>query len=190
MGFKGAKPFCESLSTFFSEESRGPSRPERQVKRDLRGKSQAEKGKRQKKKRAHKRMAGCLAADEPLPVDLSGETVYYVGPCFDKNGNPKGAGPTTSGRMDSYAPALYDAGVRATVGKGDRSPAVYDAIKRNGALYLCAIGGAGALYAKAMVSVHTAAYGDLGTEAIRRMEVRDFPVIVGIDQHGNSIFAK
>ncbi len=139
---------------------------------------------------AHKRMAGCLAADEPLPVDLSGETVYYVGPCFDKNGNPKGAGPTTSGRMDAYAPALYDAGVRATVGKGDRSPAVYDAIKRNGALYLCAIGGAGALYAKAMVSVHTAAYGDLGTEAIRRMEVRDFPVIVGIDQHGNSIFAK
>ena len=121
---------------------------------------------------AHKRMAGCLAADEPLPVDLSGETVYYVGPCFDKNGNPKGAGPTTSGRMDAYAPALYDA------------------IKRNGALYLCAIGGAGALYAKAMVSVHTAAYGDLGTEAIRRMEVRDFPVIVGIDQHGNSIFAK
>ena len=139
---------------------------------------------------AHKHMAGCLAADEPLPVDLSGETVYYVGPCFDKNGNPKGAGPTTSGRMDAYAPALYDAGVRATVGKGDRSPAVYDAIKRNGALYLCAIGGAGALYAKAMVSVHTAAYGDLGTEAIRRMEVRDFPVIVGIDQHGNSIFAK
>lgn len=139
---------------------------------------------------AHKRMAGCLAAGEPLPVDLSGETVYYVGPCFDKNGNPKGAGPTTSGRMDAYAPALYDAGVRATVGKGDRSPAVYDAIKRNGALYLCAIGGAGALYAKAMVSVHTAAYGDLGTEAIRRMEVRDFPVIVGIDQHGNSIFAK
>ena len=139
---------------------------------------------------AHKRMPGCLAADEPLPVDLSGETVYYVGPCFDKNGNPKGAGPTTSGRMDAYAPALYDAGVRATVGKGDRSPAVYDAIKRNGALYLCAIGGAGALYAKAMVSVHTAAYGDLGTEAIRRMEVRDFPVIVGIDQHGNSIFAK
>lgn len=139
---------------------------------------------------AHKRMSGCLAADEPLPVDLSGETVYYVGPCSDKNGNPKGAGPTTSGRMDAYAPALYDAGVRATVGKGDRSPAVYDAIKRNGALYLCAIGGAGALYAKAMISVHTAAYGDLGTEAIRRMEVRDFPVIVGIDQHGNSIFAK
>lgn len=139
---------------------------------------------------AHKRMAECLAAGESLPVDLAGETVYYVGPCFGRDSRPKGAGPTTSGRMDAYAPSLYDAGVRATVGKGDRSPSVYEAIRRNGALYLCAIGGAGALYAKAIVSVDTAAYGDLGTEAIRRMEVRDFPVIVGIDALGNSIFAK
>lgn len=137
---------------------------------------------------AHKRMAECLAEGKPLPVALEGETVYYVGPCFNKQGEPMGAGPTTSGRMDAYAPALYDHGIIATVGKGDRSPAVYDAIKRNGALYLCAIGGAGALYARAITSFETAAYADLGTEAIRRMEVRDFPAIVGIDSRGNSVF--
>lgn len=139
---------------------------------------------------AHKRMAECLQRGEALPVPLAGETVYYVGPCFGKDGGPKGAGPTTSGRMDAYAPALYDCGVTATVGKGDRSQAVYDAIVRNGALYLCAIGGAGALYAKAITCVETAAYADLGTEAIRRMEVKDFPVIVGIDARGGSIFRK
>ena len=137
---------------------------------------------------AHKRMAECLQRGETLPVPLAGETVYYVGPCFGKDGEPKGAGPTTSGRMDAYAPALYDHGIIATVGKGDRSPAVYDAIKRNGALYLCAIGGAGALYARAITSFETAAYADLGTEAIRRMEVRDFPAIVGIDSRENSVF--
>lgn len=139
---------------------------------------------------AHKRMAECLQRGETLPVPLAGETVYYVGPCFGKDGEPKGAGPTTSGRMDAYAPALYDCGVTATVGKGDRSQAVYDAIARNGALYLCAIGGAGALYAKAITGVETAAYADLGTEAIRRMEVKDFPVIVGIDARGGSIFRR
>ena len=139
---------------------------------------------------AHKRMSECLKEGSPLPVGLAGETIYYVGPCFDKDGKAKGAGPTTSGRMDAYAPALYDCGVIATVGKGDRADDVYEAIKRNGALYLCAIGGAGALYAKAIESVETAAYADLGTEAIRRMRVKDFPAIVGIDGSGNNIFAK
>ena len=91
--------------------------------------------------------------------------------------------------MDAYAPLLYDCGVRATIGKGDRSPAVYDAIKRNGALYLCAIGGAGALYAKAILSLETVAYPELGTEAVRKMRVKDMPVIVGIDSLGKSIFA-
>lgn len=137
---------------------------------------------------AHKRMYARLTAGEALPVNLAGETIYYVGPCFGKDGTPKGAGPTTSGRMDAYAPALYDCGVRATIGKGDRSPAVYEAIRRNRALYLCAVGGAGALYAKAIVSVATAAYEDLGTEAIRKMEVKDFPVIVGIDSRGEGVF--
>lgn len=139
---------------------------------------------------AHKRMYGKLTAGEALPVDIQGETIYYVGPCFGRDGKPKGAGPTTSGRMDAYAPALYDFGVRATIGKGDRSPAVYEAIKRNRAFYLCAVGGAGALYAKAISSVSTAAYDDLGTEAIRKMEVKDFPVIVGIDSTGKGIFPK
>lgn len=139
---------------------------------------------------AHKRMYACIAEGAPLPVNLSGQAIYYVGPCFSADGKPTGAGPTTSGRMDAYAPALYDCGVRATIGKGDRSPAVYEAIKRNKALYLCAVGGAGALYAKAITSFRTAAYDDLGTEAIRQMEVNDFPVIVGIDSRGESIFAK
>lgn len=139
---------------------------------------------------AHKRMYACIAEGAPLPVNLSGQAIYYVGPCFSADGKPTGAGPTTSGRMDAYAPALYDCGVRATIGKGDRSPTVYEAIKRNKALYLCAVGGAGALYAKAITSFRTAAYDDLGTEAIRQMEVKDFPVIVGIDSRGESIFAK
>lgn len=139
---------------------------------------------------AHKRMAESLAAGKGLPAPLEGEAVFYVGPCFAADGKPTGAGPTTSGRMDAFAPALYDAGVRATIGKGDRSPAVYDAIKRNGALYLCAIGGAGALYAKAIVTLETVAYDDLGTEAVRRLTVKDLPVIVGIDSAGGSIFKK
>lgn len=139
---------------------------------------------------AHKRMYACIAEGAPLPVNLPGQAIYYVGPCFSADGKPTGAGPTTSGRMDAYAPALYDCGVRATIGKGDRSPTVYEAIKRNKALYLCAVGGAGALYAKAITSFRTAAYDDLGTEAIRQMEVKDFPVIVGIDSRGESIFAK
>lgn len=137
---------------------------------------------------AHKRMYEQLLSGGALPVELTGESIFYVGPCFAADGRPTGAGPTTSYRMDAYAPRLYDRGVRATIGKGDRSPAVYDAIKRNGALYLCAIGGAGALYAKAITSVSVAAYDDLGTEAVRRLTVKDMPVIVGIDSSGNSIF--
>lgn len=138
---------------------------------------------------AHKRMYEAKTSGAALPVKTEGASIFYVGPCFDKDGRPTGAGPTTSGRMDAYAPLLYDCGVRATIGKGDRSPAVYDAIKRNGALYLCAIGGAGALYAKAILSLETVAYPELGTEAVRKMRVKDMPVIVGIDSLGNSIFA-
>lgn len=137
---------------------------------------------------AHKRFRTCLEEGRALPVNLSGQTLYYVGPCFAPDSTPTGAGPTTSARMDVYAPALYDNGVVATVGKGDRSPAVYEAIKRNGGLYLCAIGGAGALYAQAIEECTVAAYPDLGTEAVFKMTVRDFPAVVGIDQRGNSVF--
>lgn len=137
---------------------------------------------------AHKRLCDALAAGGALPVDLKGHTLYYVGPCFDGEGKPVGAGPTTSMRMDAYAPALYAYGVRATIGKGDRGENVYDAIRKCGGVYLCAIGGAGALYAKAIESWKKIAYPDLGTEAVHEMVVKDFPVIVGIDSGGNSIF--
>lgn len=137
---------------------------------------------------AHKRFRACLENGEPLPVDLKGQTVYYVGPCFAENGTPTGAGPTTSARMDVYAPALYDIGLAATIGKGDRSPAVYEAVKRNGGVYFCAIGGAGALYAKAIEKCSVAAYPDLGTEAVFGMTVKDFPAVVGIDSRGDSVF--
>lgn len=137
---------------------------------------------------AHKRLCDTLSAGGTLPVDLRGQTMYYVGPCFDCDGKPVGAGPTTSMRMDAYAPALYAYGVRATIGKGDRGENVYEAIRKCGGVYLCAIGGAGALYAKAIESWEKIAYPDLGTEAIHKMVVKDFPVIVGIDSGGNSIF--
>lgn len=137
---------------------------------------------------AHKRFRACLEEGSPLPVNLAGQTLYYVGPCFSEEGKPTGAGPTTSARMDVYAPALYDFGVVATVGKGDRSTAVYEAIKRNGGVYLCAIGGAGALYARSIEKYSVAAYPDLGTEAVFEMTVKDFPAIVGIDCRGGSVF--
>lgn len=139
---------------------------------------------------AHKRIYECLTEGRPLPVGLKGEVVYYAGPCFDADGRAVGAGPTTSMRMDAYAPLLYDGGIKISIGKGDRGQAVYDAIKRNRGLYLCAIGGAGALYAEAIKDWEIAAYADLGTEAVHRLEVSDFPAIVGIDAFGNSVFRR
>lgn len=139
---------------------------------------------------AHKRLTECLAKGEELPVGLQGQTLFYAGPCFAADGTPTGAGPTTSYRMDSYAPALYDYGVTATIGKGDRGEGVYEAIRRTGGLYLAAIGGAGALYAKAIKSVRVVAYADLGAEAIHRLEVEAFPVIVAIDSRGDTVFKK
>lgn len=137
---------------------------------------------------AHKRLCETISRGDDLPVDLKGQAIYYVGPCFDEKGKPTGAGPTTSMRMDAYAPALYDYGVCASIGKGNRGEKVYDAIKRCGGVYLCAIGGAGALYAKAIENCKKVAYEDLGTEAVHEMHVKDFPVIVGIDSRGNSVF--
>lgn len=138
---------------------------------------------------AHKRLCYAIAKGEPLPVDLKGQIVYYVGPC-KKDGKVISAGPTTSMRMDKFAPILYDEGVLATIGKGDRNEQVYDAIAKNGAVYFAAIGGAGALCAKAIESAKVLAYEDLGTEAICAFEVKNFPCIVAIDAKGNSVYKK
>ncbi len=137
---------------------------------------------------AHKRLFDALKNGEKLPVDLKGQAIYYVGPC-EKDGNVLSAGPTTSMRMDAYAPLLYDEGVIATIGKGDRGEGVYEAIKRNGGVYLAAIGGAGALYASKIRSSRVLAFEDLGTEAIHEFEVVDFPCVVAIDRKGQSVYS-
>lgn len=136
---------------------------------------------------AHKRLFECVKNGEELPVDLSGQAIYYVGSCR-KDGQIVSAGPTTSMRMDAFAPTLYDKGVLATIGKGNRSEEVREAIVRNGAVYLASIGGAGALYAQTVKSAKVLAYDDLGTEAIYKFEVENFPCIVAIDSRGESIY--
>lgn len=138
---------------------------------------------------AHKRIKKLIEEGGRLPFDLKGAAIYYAGPTPAKGGMPIGScGPTTSGRMDPYTPMLMDMGLAATIGKGDRSPAVYDAIVRNGALYLCAIGGAGALYAGRVEQCEVIAFDDLGCESVKRLRVKDFPLIVGIDTAGGSLF--
>ncbi len=138
---------------------------------------------------AHKRMNETLDKGESLPLDISGNVIYYMGPSPAREGRPIGsAGPTTASRMDKYAPRLLDMGLSGMVGKGKRSKEVIDAIVRNGAVYMAAIGGAGALLSKAIVKSEVIAYDDLGTEAIRRLEVKDFPAIVVIDSEGNNLY--
>lgn len=138
---------------------------------------------------AHKRMDDTLAKGEALPIDVNGNTIYYMGPSPAREGRPIGsAGPTTASRMDKYAPKLMDLGLKGMIGKGRRSQAVMDAIVRNKAVYFAAVGGAGALLSKAIVSSEVIAYDDLGTEAIRKLEVKDFPVIVVIDSEGNNLY--
>lgn len=140
---------------------------------------------------AHKRMAEALAAGKPLPFDLTGQTIYYAGPCPAKPGRVIGScGPTTSCRMDQFAPALLDLGLLAMVGKGDRNDAVADAIKRNGAVYLAAIGGAGALYASAIKQADVIAYEDLGPESVKRLVVENMPLTVVIDCFGNNLYRR
>ena len=136
----------------------------------------------------HKRIYDAILSGNELPISLKGQAIYYVGACFDGSGKPISAGPTTAMRMDKYAPTLYDNGLMASIGKGDRGQSVYDAIVRNKALYLCAIGGAGAIYADCIKCSELIAYPELGTEAMYRFEVNDFPLIVAIDCEGNSIF--
>nr|WP_311735928.1 Fe-S-containing hydro-lyase [Peribacillus frigoritolerans] len=135
---------------------------------------------------AHKRMAESLEKGEELPFNMDGEVIYYVGPTPAKTGQIIGsAGPTTSGRMDKYTPALLELGLKGMIGKGYRSQDVIDSIRSNQALYLGAIGGSGALLARTIKEVEVIAYEDLGTEAIRKMVIEDFPVIVINDSFGN-----
>ena len=138
---------------------------------------------------AHKRMQEALDAGQPLPISMEGHVIYYMGPSPAREGRPIGsAGPTTASRMDKYAPNLLDLGLGAMIGKGKRSQAVIDAIIRNGSVYFAAVGGAGALLSQRILSSEVVAYEDLGTEAIRKLEVRDFPVIVVIDCEGNNLY--
>lgn len=138
---------------------------------------------------AHARLVKSLAAGEPLPFDLTGAIIYYVGPAPARPGQPIGsAGPTTSSRMDRYAPVLYAAGVRATIGKGYRTAPVRDAIVANRALYLAAIGGSGALLSQRIVSSEIVAYPELGPEAVYRLTFREFPAIVVNDTHGADLY--
>ncbi len=138
---------------------------------------------------AHKRMQQALDAGEELPVDLSGQVLYYMGPSPAREGRPIGsAGPTTSSRMDRYTPALLDRGLLGMIGKGRRSQPVREAIVRNGAVYFATIGGAGALLSKAVRSCQAVAYEDLGPEAIYRLEVDHFFAIVAIDALGNDLY--
>ena len=137
---------------------------------------------------AHKRLSELLKAGKPLPVSLQGEVIYYVGPAPAKPGHAVGpAGPTSSYRMDAYAPALLDLGLKGMIGKGARNQEVVEAMIRNHAVYFAAIGGAAALISHSIRRIEVLAYEDLGTEAIYRFEVEDFPAIVAIDAEGNSI---
>lgn len=138
---------------------------------------------------AHKRMQEALDAGEALPLELPGNVIYYMGPSPAREGRPIGsAGPTTASRMDKYAPTLLDLGLAGMIGKGKRSQAVRDAIVRNQSVYFAAVGGAGALLSKAITKSEVIAYDDLGTEAIRKLEVVNFPVIVVIDAQGNNLY--
>jgi fumarate hydratase subunit beta len=135
---------------------------------------------------AHKRMTESLQKGEELPFDISGQTVYYVGPTPAKPGSVIGsAGPTTSGRMDKYTPALLDLGLKGMIGKGYRSPEVIESMKKNEAVYFGAVGGSAALIARSIKSMDVIAYEDLGPEAIYKLTVKDFPLIVIIDSKGN-----
>lgn len=138
---------------------------------------------------AHKRMYEALQRGEALPIEMSDNIIYYMGPSPAREGRPIGsAGPTTSSRMDKYAPALLDLGLKGMIGKGKRSQTVQDAIVRNKAVYFAAVGGAGALLSESIVESEVVAYDDLSTEAIHRLKVEKFPVIVVIDAEGNNLY--
>lgn len=138
---------------------------------------------------AHKRLCETLDAGRELPVDIKGQIFYYMGPTPARKGRVIGsAGPTTATRMDKYAPRLLDLGLKGMIGKGKRSQEVIDAVVRNKAVYFAAVGGAGALLSRCITAAEVVAYEDLGTEAIRKLEIKDFPVIVAADIYGNKIY--
>lgn len=138
---------------------------------------------------AHKRMYEALKHGSELPFQIKDQVIYYMGPSPAREGRPIGsAGPTTASRMDKYTPELLDLGLRGMIGKGKRTSEVRDAIVRNGAVYFAAVGGAGALLSKSIISSEVIAYDDLGTEAVRKLQVKDFPVIVVIDSEGNNLY--
>lgn len=138
---------------------------------------------------AHKRMYEALGDQKELPIEMQNNVIYYMGPSPAREGCVIGsAGPTTASRMDKYAPALLDLGLKGMIGKGKRSQEVKDAIVRNGAVYFAAVGGAGALLSKAITASEVIAYDDLGTEAVRKLTVKNFPVIVVIDAEGNDLY--
>ncbi|MDD5457901.1 MAG: Fe-S-containing hydro-lyase [Phycisphaerae bacterium] len=138
---------------------------------------------------AHKRLCEALKKGEKLPFEMAGAVIYFVGPTPARPGKPIGAaGPTTSSRMDAFSPKLIAAGLKGMIGKGYRSDEVRDALKKCGAVHFAAVGGAGALLSKHIKSSRIIAYDDLGTEAVRELEVVDFPVVVAYDAHGNSVY--
>lgn len=138
---------------------------------------------------AHKRMQETLDRGEELPITMEGNLIYYMGPSPAREGRPIGsAGPTTASRMDKYTPRLLDMGLSGMIGKGKRSDEVKEAIIRNEAVYFAAVGGAGALLSKSITKSEVVAYDDLGTEAIRKLEVENFPVIVVMDKDGNNLY--
>ena len=138
---------------------------------------------------AHKRMYETLLDGKELPVDVKGQFIYYLGPTPAREGQVIGsAGPTTSSRMDKYTPTMLDQGLKGMIGKGKRSSEVIESIKQNGAVYFAAVGGAGALLSKCIKEAEVIAYDDLGTEAIRKLRVENFPVIVVIDNQGNNLY--
>ena len=138
---------------------------------------------------AHKRMYESLEKGDKLPIEMDNNIIYYMGPSPAREGRPIGsAGPTTASRMDKYAPKLLDLGLKGMIGKGKRSKEVIDAIIRNNAVYFAAVGGAGAILSKCMKKSEVVAYDDLGTEAIRKLYVEDFPCIVVIDSNGNNLY--
>ena len=138
---------------------------------------------------AHKRMYENLQNGNELPFDIKGNVIYYMGPSPAREGRPIGsAGPTTASRMDKYTPTLLELGMAGMIGKGKRTESVREAVIRNGAVYFAAVGGAGALLSKAIKSSEVIAYDDLGTEAIRKLTVEDFPVVVVMDSKGNNLY--
>lgn len=140
---------------------------------------------------AHARLMALIEKEEPLPLDIDGATIYYAGPTEAPEGRPIGScGPTTSSRMDSLSVPLLQRGLCCMIGKGNRNSDVVEGIVKNGAVYLCAIGGAGALAAKCITKCEVIAFPELGCESIKRLEFDNFPLIVGIDSRGNSVFSR